>query len=53
MTEYKYCALNADLEIPNCGLCDNQKMSEEFCKENCGPEHWWKAYKRSVVLEDV
>lgn len=41
----------ADDEEPDCNRCDNCNCSDEFCSENCGPEHFWNCYFRTVCVD--
>ena len=36
----------ADDEEPDCVCCDNILQPDEFCSNNCGPEHGWACYHR-------
>lgn len=50
-TEY-FCLFRiytADHEEPDCIRCDHVFDSCEFCGENCGPEHGWNGYERTVI----
>ena len=42
-------AYTAEHEEPNCMRCDHVCDSCEFCSENCGPEHFWNGYQRTVI----
>lgn len=42
--------VNADIEEPKCSRCD-YITNDEKCK-NCGPEHGWYNYLRTVYLKD-
>ena len=39
----------AEHEEPNCMRCDHVCDSCEFCNENCGSEHFWNGYQRTVI----
>lgn len=39
----------ADHEEPDCMRCDHICDSYEFCGKNCGPEHFWNRYERTVI----
>lgn len=43
----------ADHEEPDCMRCDHVCDPCEFCGENCGAEHGWNGYKRTVVTTPV
>ena len=41
--------VTADNEEPDCGRCDHICDRYEYCNEQCGAEHWWGGYERSVL----
>ena len=43
---------NADDEEPKCAECDCMGAFEQFCKE-CGPEHCWCHYQRTIDVKDL
>lgn len=40
----------ADDEEPKCMRCDHVCGSQDRC-DKCGPEHWWRYYQRTEVVE--
>ena len=39
---------DADIEEPNCGICDHANDGEALCIKGCGPEHGWNRYRRTT-----
>lgn len=47
-----YYILNAYNEQPDCAICDNCMASFDFCCNQCGTEHGWAGYERTISKKE-